>query len=108
MRQPDTRERPSGRPKVHVTSRVPARVAAELEISFELVDDVCGADAVLSLITTRVDGAYLDRAGPQLRIIANYGVGVDNIDLEAARARGVVVTNTPDVLTKATAELRLR
>ena len=51
-----------------------------------------------------VDAAYLDAAGPQLRIVANYAVGIDNIDLEAARARGVVVSNTPGVLTNATAE----
>jgi glyoxylate reductase len=66
-----------------------------------------GADGVLTLLTTRVDGAYLDRAGPQLRIVANYGVGVDNIDLEAAAARNVVVANTPDVLTDTTAELAI-
>ena len=51
-----------------------------------------------------VDAAYLDAAGPQLRIVANYAVGIDNVDLEAARARGVVVSNTPGVLTNATAE----
>jgi glyoxylate reductase len=49
----------------------------------------------------------LDRAGPQLRIVANYGVGVDNVDLEAARVRGVLIANTPDVLTDATAELTI-
>ncbi len=52
-----------------------------------------------------MDAAYLDRAGPRLRVVANYAVGVNNIDLEAAAVRGVVVTNTPDVLTRATAEL---
>jgi glyoxylate reductase len=51
-----------------------------------------------------VDAAYLDAAGPQLRIVANYAVGIDNVDLEAARAREVVVSNTPGVLTNATAE----
>jgi glyoxylate reductase len=54
-----------------------------------------------------VDGALLDRAGPQLRVVANYGVGVDNVDLEAARARNELVANTPDVLTDATAELAI-
>ena len=58
-------------------------------------------------MTTTVDGAYLDRAGPDLKVVANYGVGVNNIDLAAARARGVVVANTPDVLTRATAELAI-
>jgi glyoxylate reductase len=95
------------RAKVHVTGPVPARVRATLEETFEPVDAPEGADGILSLITTRVDGAYLDAAGEQLRIVANYGVGVDNVDLDAARARGVLVANTPDVLTDATAELAI-
>ena len=66
-----------------------------------------GADGVLALLTTRVDADYLDAAGPQLAIVANYGVGVDNVDLQAARSRGVRIANTPDVLTKATAELTI-
>jgi glyoxylate reductase len=60
---------------------------------------------VLALLTTPVDEAFLDRAGDRLRVVANYAVGVNNIDLAAARARGVVVANTPDVLTRATAEM---
>src|SRR5262249_9691772 len=72
---------------------------------FELADGPEGADGILSLLTTTVDGDYLHRAGPQLRIVANYAVGVNNIDLDAARARGVLVANTPDVLTRPTAEL---
>jgi glyoxylate reductase len=75
--------------------------------TFTLVGEVEGADGILSLITTAVDGAFLDRAGPQLRIVANYGVGVDNVDLAAARERDVLVANTPDVLTHATAELAI-
>jgi glyoxylate reductase len=59
--------------------------------------------ALMCLLTDRVDGPVLD-AGPGLRIVANIAVGFDNIDLAAARARGVVVTNTPDVLTEATAD----
>ena len=55
----------------------------------------------------RVDAEFLDRAGSQLRVVANYGVGVDNVDLAAARARDVVVANTPDVLTDAVAELAI-
>src|SRR5205823_9897348 len=50
------------------------------------------------------DGAFLDAAGPQVRVVANYGVGVDNVDVDAARRRGIVVTNTPDVLTETVAE----
>ena len=59
------------------------------------------------MLTVTVDDAYLEAAGPQLRIVANYAVGVNNIDLDAARRRGIVVSNTPDVLTGATAELAL-
>ena len=92
-------------PRVHVTGPVPARVAAELERDFTLADGPHGADGILALLSTTVDGAYLDAAGPQLRIVANYGVGVDNVDLDAAAERGVVIANTPDVLTRTTAEL---
>ena len=92
-------------PRVHVTGPVPARVAAELERDFMLVDGPQGADGILALLSTTVDGAYLDAAGPQLKVVANYGVGVDNVDLAAAAARGVVIANTPDVLTRTTAEL---
>jgi glyoxylate reductase len=62
------------------------------------------ADGLLSLLTDRVDEALLD-ASPRLRAIANYAVGVDNIDLAATRRRGIAVGNTPDVLTEATADL---
>jgi glyoxylate reductase len=94
-------------PTVHVTGVVPARVHDALAESFALVDRVEGVDGILSLLTTRVDGAFLDRAGDQLRVVANYGVGVDNVDLDAARSRGVVIANTPDVLTDAVAELTI-
>jgi len=93
------------RPRVHVTAPVPEEVTAALAESFELVDAPEGADGILSMLTTRVNGAYLDQAGPQLRVVANYAVGVNNIDLPAAAERGVVVANTPDVLTRTTAEL---
>jgi lactate dehydrogenase-like 2-hydroxyacid dehydrogenase len=92
------------RPRVHEAADVPAEVARELGESFELVATVDGADGVIVTPAVTVDGAYLDAAGPQLRIVANYAVGIDNVDLEAARTRGVVVTNTPGVLTNATAE----
>jgi glyoxylate reductase len=86
---------------------VPERVHAALAETFTLADKPEGADGILALLTTAVDGALLDRAGPQLRIVANYGVGVDNVDLEAARARNVLIANTPDVLTETTAELAI-
>ena len=63
------------------------------------------ADALISLLTVKVDGELLARA-PRLRIVANAVVGYDNVDVEACTARGIAVTNTPDVLTDATADLR--
>jgi glyoxylate reductase len=73
----------------------------------ELHEAVKGADAALTLLHDRVDGAFLDAAGPQLRCVANVAVGYDNVDVDAATERGVVVTNTPGVLTDATADLAL-
>jgi glyoxylate reductase len=92
---------------VHVTGPVPASIASALADSFILSDAPAGADGVLATLPTRIDDAFLDVAGPQLRVIANYGVGVDNIDLDSAHRRGVVVTNTPDVLTETTAEFAI-
>jgi glyoxylate reductase len=73
----------------------------------ELHAAVAGADAALTLLHDRVDAAFLDAAGPQLRCVANVAVGYDNIDVAAASERGVIVTNTPGVLTDATADLAL-
>ena len=70
----------------------------------ELLRGVRGADALLTLLTDRIDAGVLDAAGPQLKIVANMAVGYDNIDLPAATARGILVTNTPGALTDATAE----
>jgi glyoxylate reductase len=61
-------------------------------------------EAVVALLTDRIDEGFLE-ATPRLRVVANVAVGVDNVDLPACRARGVLVTNTPDVLTEATADL---
>jgi len=94
-------------PTVHVTGPVPERIRAALVESFTLADGPEGVDGILALITTTVDDAFLERAGPQLRIVANYGVGLDNVDRDAARARDVLVANTPDVLTETTAELAI-
>jgi len=71
-----------------------------------LRDRVAGADALLCLLTDRVDAALLD-AAPNLRAISVMAVGVDNVDLEAVRERGIPVGNTPDVLTDATADLAM-
>lgn len=66
---------------------------------------VAGAAAIVADPTVPVDGDLLDRAGPALRVVANFAVGYDNIDVEEIRQRGLRATNTPDVLTNATAEL---
>jgi len=71
----------------------------------ELLGFVKGADAVVSMFHDRVDDEFLDAAGPQLKAVCNFAVGVDNIDLAACRRRGVVATNTPDVVTEGTANL---
>ena len=83
---------------------MPAEIARELAASFELVDGPNGAAGVVTSPAVPVDAAFLDAAGPQLRIVANYAVGLDNIDFAAIRERGIVVSNTPGVLTNATAE----
>jgi glyoxylate reductase len=73
----------------------------------ELFDLVAGADAIVADPSVPVDDELLDAAGPQLKVVANFAVGFDNVDLPTCRARGLIVTNTPDVLTEATAELAL-
>jgi glyoxylate reductase len=107
--------------RIFVTRRVPERVQEELERSFaadlhdeelppareELLARSAGCDGLVTMLTDRVDAELLDAAGPQLRIVANYAVGLDNVDLEECERRGVTVTNTPDVLTDATAEMTI-
>jgi lactate dehydrogenase-like 2-hydroxyacid dehydrogenase len=73
----------------------------------QVLADVAGAAALVSTLTDRVDAAVLDAAGPQLQVVANVAVGYDNVDVAAAHARGVVVTNTPGVLDGATADLTM-
>jgi lactate dehydrogenase-like 2-hydroxyacid dehydrogenase len=78
---------------------------AEKPLSPEaLREAVRGRSAILSVVSDRIDSTVLDAAGPSLKIVANVAVGYDNIDVPAARARGVTVTNTPDVLNNAVAE----
>ncbi|MDP3963099.1 MAG: D-glycerate dehydrogenase [bacterium] len=106
-------------PKVYVTRRVPEPAASMLAAKNftvatnpddrvlsrqELLKAAVGADALLALLTDKIDGEVMDAAGPQLKIVANYAVGYDNIDLAAAKDRGIIVTNTPGVLTEAVAE----
>ncbi len=105
---------------VFVSARLPdpgpaALVAAGLTVDQHREDAVLaraellirakGRDALLCVLTNRIDDELLEAAGPDLRVVANFAVGYDNIDLHAAGARGIVVTNTPDVLTEATADL---
>jgi glyoxylate reductase len=108
----------AARPRVLLTRRLPSVVMARLEAACdvdlyegesamprdELLRRVAGKDALVCLLTDRIDEEVL-AAGADLKVVANIAVGYDNIDVAAARARGLVVTNTPDVLTEATAEL---
>lgn len=71
----------------------------------ELLGAVRGAAGIISMFTDRVDSELLDGAGAGLKVVANHAVGVDNVDLEACRERGVVVCNTPDAVTEGTADL---
>jgi glyoxylate reductase len=71
----------------------------------ELLRRVAGVDGVLTLLTDRVDDEFLDAAGPQLRVVSNYAVGFDNVDVPACTRRGIPVGNTPGVLTETTADL---
>ncbi|MEX5261282.1 2-hydroxyacid dehydrogenase [Kocuria sp. CPCC 205263] len=105
--------------RVLVTGRVPdaaiEKLRAEHDVDAwpdpepigreELLRRVTGADAVVSLLTERIDAELLDAAGPQLKVVANVAVGYDNIDVPACTERGVVATNTPGVLTDATADI---
>jgi glyoxylate reductase len=71
----------------------------------ELLRRVAGVDGVLTLLTDKVDDEFLDAAGPQLKVVSNYAVGFDNIDVAACARRGIPVGNTPGVLTETTADL---
>jgi glyoxylate reductase len=106
------------RPAVLVTRRIPSSVLARLQeaCSVDLHDTqealpaeelkarVRDKDGVICVLTDRIDDGVL-AAGERLKVVSNIAVGFDNIDVEAARRRGITVTNTPDVLTEATAEL---
>lgn len=105
------------RPEILITCRIPSAVLARLDEACrvdlhegegaipgaELRARIGGKQALICLLTDRIDRAAID-AGRDLRIIANIAVGYDNIDVTAARSRGIAVTNTPDVLTEAVAD----
>jgi glyoxylate reductase len=109
------------KPKIFVTRRLPEGAMYFLEDHFdltcnpydrvltrqELLKGVAGQDGLLPLLTDRIDGEVMETAGPGLKIIANYAVGFNNIDLPAATARKIAVTNTPGVLTDTTADLTM-
>ncbi len=109
-------------PKVFVTRVIPEagikllkEKGFEVEVSDvdgvlpreQLLAKVKGADAILSLLTDKMDAELMDAAGPQLKVIANYAVGYDNINLADAAARKIIITNTPEVLTESVAELAI-
>ncbi len=107
------------KPRLFLTRRIPDPGLALIRDAFDvtggeedrplereaLLRGAAGTDVLLCLLTETIDGAVMDAAGPSLRVISNMAVGVDNIDVAAATARGILVTNTPGVLTDATADL---
>jgi glyoxylate reductase len=70
----------------------------------ELLEAARGVDGVLCTLTENIDAEFMDAAGEGLKVVANMAVGYDNVDLEAAKERGVVITNTPEVLNETTAD----
>ncbi|WP_455372059.1 2-hydroxyacid dehydrogenase [Limibacillus halophilus] len=109
------------KPLVIVTRRLPDAIETRMMELFdtrlnlndqpmsqsELVEAVKTADVLVPTVTDRIDAAVLSQAGPQLRLIASFGTGVDHIDLKTARQRGITVTNTPGVLTEDTADMTM-
>jgi glyoxylate reductase len=109
------------RPKVVVTRKLPDAVEARMRDLFDmalnesdrpmnaaaLAAALAEADVLVPTIADRIDAGTIAAAGPRLKLIANYGNGVDHIDLPAARARGIIVTNTPGVLTDDAADMAM-
>jgi lactate dehydrogenase-like 2-hydroxyacid dehydrogenase len=109
------------RPTVLVTRRLPEAVEAHLARHYdvtlnpddrplarsELIEAFCRYDALVPTITDRIDAALIANPERRVRILANFGAGLDHIDLDAARSAGLTVTNTPDALTEATAEIAI-
>jgi glyoxylate reductase len=109
------------KPKVVVTRKLPEPVEARMRELFDVVLNdqdrpmdaaalaaaVADTDVLVPTITDQIDKSLIAGAGPRLRIIANFGAGVDHIDVEAAHARGIAVTNTPGVLTEDTADMTM-
>ncbi len=109
------------KPLVVVTRKLPDTVEIRMRELFEtrlnaddrpmtqaeLVEAVKTADVLVPTVTDRIDAGVLSQAGPNLRLVANFGNGVDNIDVDTATARGITVTNTPGVLTEDTADMTM-
>ncbi len=112
---------PKKKPHVVVTRRLPDSVETRMRELFdtrlsaddhplsqaELVEAVKSADVLVPTVTDRIDSAVLSQAGANLKLVANFGNGVDNIDVATALARGITVTNTPGVLTEDTADMTM-
>ena len=112
---------PKKKPLVVVTRRLPDVIETRMRELFdtrlndadqpmtqaELVEAVKTADVLVPTVTDRIDAAVLSQSGENLRLIANFGNGVDNIDVETANNRGITVTNTPGVLTEDTADMTM-
>lgn len=110
-----------GKPKVHVTRHLLPEVEARMSELFdvtlntedrplsrnELVAAMRESDVIVPTVTDRIDAGMLEEAGDRLGLIANFGAGIEHIDLAAARARKVIVTNTPGVFTDDTADLAM-
>ncbi|MEO1162049.1 MAG: D-glycerate dehydrogenase, partial [Pseudomonadota bacterium] len=112
---------PTRKPTVIVTRRLPDVVETRMRELFattlnetdapmsqsDLVEAVKSAEVLVPTVTDRIDKSIIMQAGDQLKLIANFGTGVDNIDVETATNRGITVTNTPGVLTEDTADMTL-
>lgn len=112
---------PRSRPVVIVTRKLPEPIEARMMELFDtrlnptdrpmtraqLVEAVQACDVLVPTVTDRIDASVLAQAGDRLKLIANYGTGVDNIDVDAAYKRGITVTNTPGVLTEDTADMTM-
>jgi len=109
------------KPKVILTRKLPDSVETRMRELFDaelsaddvqlssdaLVQLMQQADVLVPTVTDKIDAEMLDQAGPQLKLIASFGTGVDHIDLDAAKAKGITVTNTPGVLTEDTADVAM-
>ena len=109
------------KPRVYITRKLPDAVETRMRELFEaelniddtprsqpeLVAAVKWADVIVPTVTDRIDAALIEQAGPQLKLIASFSNGIDNIDIDAAARQGITVTNTPNVLTEDAADMTM-